>query len=157
MWSITAKGGNDRTAGRLASAWKRLSACPNSSGHMHVNLFRDGRNHLVAVHRIVLEAFVGPCPEGMEGCHYPDADKRNNALANLRWDAQAENAKDRYRDRLASPVRTCRGCNLTKPVEEMARDKRKPDGLAIRCKRCEYKRCNDLKRARLARQRKENP
>jgi hypothetical protein len=46
-----------------------------------------------AVHRLVLEAFVGPCPEGFEGCHF-DGDPSNNAVKNLRWDTHLNNMKD---------------------------------------------------------------
>jgi hypothetical protein len=48
------------------------------------------------VHRLVLETFVGSCPEGMEGCH-GDGDKTNNALLNLRWDTPKSNTCDRIR------------------------------------------------------------
>lgn len=48
------------------------------------------------VHRLVLEAFVGPCPPGMECCHN-DGDPSNNALANLRWDTSASNNADKIR------------------------------------------------------------
>lgn len=46
---------------------------------------------------LVLEAFVGPCPEGMECCHYDD-DRSNNRLNNLRWDTHANNVRDGYRN-----------------------------------------------------------
>jgi len=45
------------------------------------------------VHRLVLEAFVGPCPDGMEACHL-DSDKTNNRVSNLRWDTHLENMRD---------------------------------------------------------------
>lgn len=45
------------------------------------------------VHRLVLEAFIGPCPEGMEGCHN-DGDPTNNKLENLRWDTHSNNLFD---------------------------------------------------------------
>lgn len=45
------------------------------------------------VHRLVLETFVGPCPDGMEGCHN-DGNPTNNVLGNLRWDTHEENTAD---------------------------------------------------------------
>jgi hypothetical protein len=45
------------------------------------------------VHRLVLEAFVGPAPEGEEGCHN-DGNPANNALGNLRWDSHPSNMAD---------------------------------------------------------------
>lgn len=52
------------------------------------------RQKVFWVHRLVLEAFVGPCPEGMEGCH-GDGDPANNVLSNLRWDTHKNNMDDR--------------------------------------------------------------
>ena len=49
------------------------------------------------VHRLVLEAFVGPCPPGMVCCHWDDV-PTNNRLSNLRWDTQSENEKDKARN-----------------------------------------------------------
>ena len=65
-------------------------------GHMAVGLKRNGKRRTVRVHRLVLEAFVGPCPEGMEGCHN-DGDASNNALSNLRWDTSSANKQDMIR------------------------------------------------------------
>lgn len=45
------------------------------------------------VHRLVLEAFVGPCPAGMEGCHR-NCDPSDNRLINLRWDYPKANVAD---------------------------------------------------------------
>lgn len=45
------------------------------------------------VHRMVLETFVGPCPEGLEACHN-DGNPLNNRLDNLRWDTKSANAQD---------------------------------------------------------------
>lgn len=46
------------------------------------------------LHCIVLEAFVGPRPLGMEGCHN-NSKKVNCSLNNLRWDTPSGNAADR--------------------------------------------------------------
>lgn len=46
------------------------------------------------VHRLVLEAFQGPCPVGMEGCH-KDGNSANNRLDNLRWDTPTNNHADK--------------------------------------------------------------
>jgi len=55
-----------------------------------------GREEFPTVHRIVLEAFVGPRPPGMEACHY-NGDACDNRLANLRWDTKMGNVADRRR------------------------------------------------------------
>jgi hypothetical protein len=46
------------------------------------------------VHRLVLEAFVGPCPDGMECCH-SDGNGQNNNVNNLRWDTREGNIADK--------------------------------------------------------------
>lgn len=51
----------------------------------------------VWVHRLVLEAFVGPCPQGMVACHWNDV-KADNRLENLRWDTQSANQYDKVRN-----------------------------------------------------------
>jgi hypothetical protein len=66
----------------------------DSSGYLSVPLSRDGRKVQIAVHRLVLLAFVGPCPPGLEGCH-GDGDKFNNCVSNLRWDTHSANMVDR--------------------------------------------------------------
>lgn len=71
-----------------------LSPVTNSIGYLGVTLCQNGYQYRRAVHRIVLEAFVGPCPNGMEGCHNDD-DKTNNNLFNLRWDTHQNNVQDR--------------------------------------------------------------
>ena len=48
----------------------------------------------VYVHRAVLLAFVGPCPDGMEACHC-NGDRTDNRLCNLRWDTHRKNCNDR--------------------------------------------------------------
>lgn len=45
------------------------------------------------VHRLVLETFVGPCPDGME-CDHSDRNRRNNALTNLRWLPRTQNNRN---------------------------------------------------------------
>ena len=59
---------------------------------MHVMLYPNRETKLV--HRLVLEAFVGPAPVGAFGCHYPDRNPGNNHIANLRWDTPAANTAD---------------------------------------------------------------
>lgn len=48
------------------------------------------------VHRAVLEAFVGPRPEGSEAAHH-NGNKHDNLLENLRWATHAENIADKVR------------------------------------------------------------
>ena len=64
------------------------------SGYLHVVLRKDNTAHTRTVHRLVLEAFVGLRPHGMECCHCNGV-PNDNRLANLRWDTPLENGRDR--------------------------------------------------------------
>lgn len=61
--------------------------------YLQVRLQRDGHGRTLSVHRMELEAFRGPCPEGMESCHENDI-QIDNRLENLRWDTKPANAAD---------------------------------------------------------------
>lgn len=76
---------------KILSAWSKPPY-----GYVCVKLYKDGHGSHRPVHRLVLEAFVSPRPEGMEGCHY-DGDPSNNAVGNLRWDTRTANAADMLR------------------------------------------------------------
>lgn len=69
----------------------------DQSGRLHVGLSRNGKMKTYRVHRIVLEAFVGTCPEGKEALHWDD-DSSNNRLENLRWGTKSENSFDKIRN-----------------------------------------------------------
>lgn len=64
-----------------------------TSRYYCVRLCRKGLQKPAYVHRLVLEAFVGPCPEGLEACHN-DSNTRNNQISNLRWDTHTSNVRD---------------------------------------------------------------
>lgn len=71
-----------------------LSASPGPYGHLRCHISVDGKKINLSVHRAVLEAFVGPCPDGMEACHC-DGNASNNRIENLRWDTHLSNNGDR--------------------------------------------------------------
>ena len=90
----------DAFKARRRGAFRRLQSYKD--GHQYVDLSRGGVKRRHSVHRLVLHAFVGPCPDGMEACHN-NGDAADNRLKILRWDTRSENAKDRFRHG-ASPV-----------------------------------------------------
>ncbi len=65
-----------------------------SHGYLFVGLYKDGVCTKRQVHKLVLETFVGPRPEGFDACHN-DGNKSNNSLLNLRWDTRAGNHADK--------------------------------------------------------------
>lgn len=89
--------GRVRSLDRITRDGKRVRGCvlkpfTMPSGHLRVGL-SHGPGQTKKVHRLVLEAFVGPCPPEMEALHRNGvpADCR---LANLRWGTKSENARD---------------------------------------------------------------
>lgn len=83
-----------RSDGRTRTVRSRiLQPHSSTSGYKVATLTRHNRTTNTAVHRLVLEAFVGPCPEGMEGCH-SNGVRDDNRLANLRWDSRKGNVAD---------------------------------------------------------------
>lgn len=75
----------------IGTEWKRLKPGRDRKGYLYISV--KAKPH--RVHRLVLLAFVGPCPEGMEACHFPDPDPKNCRLNNLRWDTKRSNSLDR--------------------------------------------------------------
>lgn len=75
---------------------RELKQTTNHKGYRIVRLSLSGKKTHKRVSRLVLETFVGPCPEGMVACHN-DGVKTNNYLSNLRWDTPSENNKDKVR------------------------------------------------------------
>lgn len=136
IWTQKRKGGNDRNAGRILTDPRPLKAHLNGSGYLTVNLDLNGKTVSRRVHRLVLETFVGPAPDGFYACHYPDATKSNNNINNLRWGSPADNAQDRYRDTLDQNTKRCRSCDAEKNKTDFYNDSRASDGLQSQCKKC---------------------
>ena len=64
------------------------------SGHMKISLWKGGKEKTLHVHSMVLEAFVGPRPEGLVACH-ENGNPGDNRVENLRWDTHSSNAYDK--------------------------------------------------------------
>lgn len=80
----------------IGTEWKRLAQIINSSGRPVITLMLPkGKKKIRPIHQLVLEAFVGPRPDGMVARHFPDRNMLNNNLSNLMWGTHKENADDR--------------------------------------------------------------
>lgn len=80
----------------ISDQWRELKPTPQYVGHMLQTFNVGGRKVYRLVHRLVLEVFFGPCPEGME-CRHLDGNPGNNRLDNLAWGTKKENQADSRR------------------------------------------------------------
>lgn len=71
---------------------KILAQSPHRDGHLMVALGASGGTK--RVHNLVMLAFVGEPPAGLEGCHN-DGIPTNNLLTNLRYGTRGDNIADR--------------------------------------------------------------
>lgn len=74
-----------------------LRPAPNYGGYLGVALCAYGKQVTRHIHVLMMEAFVGPRPEGMDICHKDD-DPTGNRLDNLRYGTRAENIHDMIRN-----------------------------------------------------------
>jgi hypothetical protein len=69
---------------------RQLKPCIDRGGRMVFNARKNGKAKQWKVHRAVMQAFCGDCPEGMEVAHL-DGDQTNNRLSNLAYVTPTEN------------------------------------------------------------------
>ena len=76
---------------------KILRPVPQKSKHLQLWLRKEGQTIPVRVHRLVADAFLGPCPPNKECCHNNGV-PFDNRVDNLRWDTRANNIRQSYTD-----------------------------------------------------------
>jgi len=77
-YSIT-KGSRIWSKKRTATKGGWCKPRPHPKGYLCVTLCREGKTFEFLIHRLVLETFIGPCPEGME-CRHLDGDQTTMAV-----------------------------------------------------------------------------
>ncbi len=75
-----------------------LSPARKRKGYFQIRLCMGQDHKWFGVHSLVLMAFVGPKPYGME-CAHNNGNPSDNRLDNLRWDTRKGNLSDRERHR----------------------------------------------------------
>lgn len=107
----------------------RSSVC---RGYPTVRLHSQDDGITRYVHQLVLEAFIGPRPEGAECCHNNGV-RTDCRLKNLRYGTKESNAQDKYRHGTArGPVSRGAGNIKAKLDEDKVRWVRENDGTRDR-------------------------
>ena len=89
-----------------------------------LNLWKENKQKIMRPHKLVLEAFVGICPQGMECCHN-DGNTFNNHIDNLRWDTHTSNIHDRIKHGTSNRGERCGTSKLTlEQVNSIRKDDR---------------------------------
>lgn len=78
--------------GRVRRSGRELKGYVDRYGYQTVQLYFAGLPKRFKIHRLVCEAFHGPCPEGLE-CAHLNSDKSDNRADNLRWVTRSENQR----------------------------------------------------------------
>lgn len=86
------------TAGRIWSdkSNRYLKGFLDDWGYIKVGLYRNDKRHIFRLHRLILSAYYGPCPDGYV-CRHLDGNPVNNTVDNLRWGTPKENSQDSLR------------------------------------------------------------
>lgn len=81
--------------GNVRKASGQLMNQHDNDGYQLVFLIKKGTKSCGKyVHRLMLEAFVGLCPDGYESCH-DNGIRFDNKIENLRWDTKESNWEDK--------------------------------------------------------------
>lgn len=88
VWSCRVIGSKNKH-----SEWRRLPGRAKN-GYCEYRIRQAGVRITHLGHRLVLQAFVGPCPPRMQACHNNGV-RSDNRLVNLRWDTALNNIGDR--------------------------------------------------------------
>lgn len=85
-----------RGIGKIIGDTPRVMALISRKGYRFVHVRIGGKRRKVNVATLVLLAFRGPRPDGMEACHENGVGS-DNRLTNLRWDTPTGNTMDAIR------------------------------------------------------------
>jgi hypothetical protein len=90
--------------------------------YQHVILRRNGEPKVVTIHRLILMAFIGPCPEGHEARHL-NGNPLDNRLENLAWGTRSSNQGDDKR--LHGTMQSCERNGQAKLTREQVHEIRR--------------------------------
>lgn len=88
-WEVSSEG-RVRSVRKADGRKTILKASMNHKGYLRVCVRKAQGYRAESVHRLVAEAFLGPCPEGLQVNHI-DENKTNNRVDNLEYVTCAQN------------------------------------------------------------------
>lgn len=93
--------GEVRSLDRTTTKGQRIKGqvlAPNAmpNGYLMVSMYRGSKRKAVTIHRLVMEATHGPCPDGYEVCHR-NGQSNDNRRANLYYGTRSENNLDKVK------------------------------------------------------------
>lgn len=91
---------------------RKITPVRHRQGYYQISAHADGAQRFPLIHRLVLEAFVGPCPSGHE-CRHLDGSRTNNALSNICWGSKSDNAADKVQHGTATRGERSSSARLT--------------------------------------------
>lgn len=101
---------------------KELRPAPDPKGYMKTMLPYGGRWKTVKIHRLVACAFI-PNPNGLPQVNHKDGNKANNAVNNLEWITNYENAHHALKNGLfANSINAVRKTNEARKKAVVATD-----------------------------------
>ena len=82
--------------GEIWSGYKQglMKLQVSKDGYLFIDVRRPKRRKGF-VHKLVLETFIGPCPDSSMECRHLDGNPQNNNVGNLCWGTRMENSQDR--------------------------------------------------------------
>lgn len=101
---------------------KRRKGVPNNRGYLTIMISVNNQQTLKYAHRLVCEAYHGPCPEGRQ-CRHLDGSRVNNAPSNLEWSDKATNEADKERHGTLLLGEKVTGAVLTAVIVAEARER----------------------------------
>jgi len=90
----------------------KLPTAHKNDGRPFLGLWRSNKLKIMKPHTLVLEAFAGRRPSGLECCHN-DGNPWNNHVSNLRWDTAKSNQADRIKHGTSNRGERCAAAKLT--------------------------------------------
>jgi hypothetical protein len=94
VYMISSVGRVKRLSGFRCKKDRILKVNQNTGGYSFIELCKDRIKKTYRINRLVLMAFDRMPKDGEVACHYPDTNKLNNNINNLRWDTVAGNVAD---------------------------------------------------------------